>query len=294
VDLKEFAKKTYIIGELGINHFGSIETAKKLIKVAKDSGCNAVKFQKRDLNSTYTKEELDKPRESPFGKTNRDLKQALEFGKTEYDIIDAYCKELNIDFFVSCWDLPSVEFMKQYDCKYNKIASALITHLALVEAIAKEGKLTFIATGMSTQREIEQCLAIFEKHSCPYILMHCNSAYPSKVEDLNLSCIKSLYNQYDNYIYQFFCGVGFSNHYPGIMPTVMSVALGAIAVEMHITLDRSGPSSDDSASIEPFGLMRIVDYIREFEIAKGDGVKRVTETEEQIKKKLRRSNDYVI
>lgn len=277
--------KTTIIAEIGINHNGDIEIAKRLIKASKDAGADIVKFQKRDINSTYSQEELDKPRETPFGKTNRDLKLALEFGEAEYDEIDEYCQQVGIDWMVSCWDLPSVEFMKQYDLKYNKIASALLTHKELLTAIAKEKKHTFISTGMSTVQEIEQALMIFENYKCPVTLLHCNSQYPMPDAQANLKCIQFMKEH-------FLCPIGYSCHSTGVVSPSLAVTLGASVIEKHITLDRSMWGSDQSASVEPDGFKRMVDYIRLAEISVGDGHKVVYAGEEPIKKKLRREKDF--
>ena len=176
----------FIIAEIGINHNGDLDITKQLIKEASESGADAVKFQKRTIDVVYSKDDLDRPRESPWGTTNREQKNGLECGKEEYKIIDSYCKELGIEWFASAWDLESQKFLKQYDLKYNKIASALLTYDDLLEDVAKEGKYTFISTGMSTMEEISHAVEVFRKHSCPFELMHCNSTYPMKNEDANL------------------------------------------------------------------------------------------------------------
>lgn len=280
-------QRTIIISEIGINHNGDIEIAKQLIKGAKDAGADIVKFQKRDINSTYSQEELDKPRESPFGNTNRLLKEGLEFNELEYDEIDRYCKEIGIDWCVSCWDLPSIKFMKKYNLKYNKIASALLTHGELVTEIAKEKKLTFISTGMSTMTEIQTVVDIFKYYNCPYILLHCNSQYPCTEEKANLKCIRYLGHY-------FMSDIGYSSHCVGIIDCIAAVVAGANVIEKHITLDRAMFGSDQASSVEINGFKKMVEYIRAVEKCfLGNGKKEVTPEEEIIKKKLRRTKDYV-
>ena len=277
----------FIIAEIGINHNGNIEIAKNLIEKAHSFGVDAVKFQKRDLNSVYTQDELDKPRESPWGTTNREQKQGLEFSTEEFDIIDAYCKELGITWFASPWDVESVDFLAKYNCDYAKVASALITHTKLLEAIAEQGKYTFISTGMSTMEEIEAAVSIFTKANCPFELMHCTSTYPSKLEELNLKCIDTLRKKFK-------CKVGYSGHEVGLAPSVAAAAMGATSIERHITLDRAMYGSDQAASVEVGGFARLVKDIRAVETAMGDGVKKVYDSEVPILKKLRRTADFTI
>jgi len=283
--------KTFIIAECGINHNGNIEIAKKLIESAKKAGCDAVKFQKRNINKVYTKEMLDSFRESPWGKTQREQKEGLEFNKIKYDIINAYCKMLDIEWFASPWDLDSFQFLKQYNLKYYKIPSPLLTHKPLLKAVANERIYTFISTGMSTIEEIEDAVKIFEDACCEYELMHCNSAYPMLPCDANLLMIKTLQKKYFKYNY---CkGIGYSGHEVGLGISIAAVALGATSIERHITLDRTMYGTDQASSVEPSGLNRLVQHIREIEIALGDGIKKVTEQEEKIKIKLRRDNDII-
>ncbi len=277
--------KTFIIAEVGINHNGSLDNALRLVHFAKECGANAVKFQKRSIDKVYSKEELDKPRESPWGKTNREQKLGLEFGKTEYDAIDKLAEDLNIEWFATPWDLESVEFLKQYDCKYQKVASALLTHDELLRAMAAQKKYTFISTGMSTLEEIDRAVGIFEDFQCPYELMHCNSQYPMPDNEANLLCIETLAQRYS-------CDVGYSGHEVGIITSVAAVALGATSIERHITLDRAMYGSDQAASMEPHGFEKMVEYIRVVETSIGDGVKKVSEAEEKIKAKLRRNKDF--
>lgn len=270
----------FIIAEIGINHNGDIEIAKKLIDMAKGAGCDAVKFQKRDVDLVYTKEFLDSPRESPWGTTQRDQKQGLEFGKAEFDIIDAYCKEKDIEWFASAWDANSLKFLDQYDCKYQKVASAMIVSEAFLRDVASRKKHTFISTAMSTMDDIARAVAIFREAGCPFELMHCVGTYPMKVENANLRCIETLRNT-------FHCNVGYSGHETGLAVSVGAVMLGATSLERHITLDRSMYGSDQAASVEGAGLHQLCRYTRILEAAMGDGVKRIIPEEETVAEKLR-------
>lgn len=274
----------FVIAEIGINHNGDLELAKKMIDAAVDSGANAVKFQKRTLERVYTQEELDTPRESPWGTTNREQKQGLEFGVSEYQVIDAYCKEKDIVWFFSAWDVDAQLLMRQFDCQYNKVASARISHMPLLNAIAEENKHTFISTGMATEEEIDNVVAVFKNHNCPFELMHCVSTYPAKAEDLNLKCISTLAEKYG-------CDVGYSGHETGLATSVAAAALGATSIERHLTLDRAMYGSDQSASVEPQGFKRMVRDIRVVESAMGDGEIRVLEAEKPIAAKLKRTED---
>ena len=278
---KDNRNSTFIIAEIGINHNGSIDTTKKLIDGAIFAKADAVKFQKRTVEKVYSKEELDRPRHSPWGTTNREQKLGLEFGKKEYDEIDRYCKEKGIEWFASAWDIDSQKFLQQYDLKHNKIASAMLTHSELLKMVADEKKYTFISTGMSTLKEIEKAVNIFKDAGCPFELMHCNSTYPMKDEEANLRMIPSLRERFK-------CKVGYSGHEVGLITSCAAVALGATSVERHITLDRAMYGSDQAASVEVMGFYRLVVNIRAIESALGDGVKVVTPKEEEIKKKLRK------
>jgi N-acetylneuraminate synthase len=277
----------FIIAEIGINHNGDINIAKKLIDGAIFSGVSAVKFQKRTIERVYTKEYLDSPRESPWGKSQRDQKFGLEFGRKEYNIIDKYCREKKIEWFASAWDLESAEFLKKYNLKYNKIPSALLAHRDLLMAIAKQRKHTFISTGMSTLKEIKEAIQIFRKESCPFELMHCNSAYPMKDEDANLKTIPFLREKFK-------CAVGYSGHEVGLVISVAAVMLGITSLERHITLDRAMYGTDQAASVEIMGFHRLVSYVRAIELALGDGVKRITESELKVRDKLRRDKDVEV
>ena len=269
-----------IIAELGINHNGDVEIAKRLIDMAKQSGCDAVKLQKRTVDQVYTKEFLDSPRESPWGTTQRAQKEGLEFGKAEYDEIDAYCREVGIDWFASAWDVASQEFLSRYDLKYNKIASPMIRRGDLLDMVAREGKPTFISVGMSTYAHVSEAVAVFQKRDCPYILMHCVSEYPAPEHVLNLRCLIDLRQRYE-------CPVGYSGHEVTPIPSVFAALMGAVAVERHITLDRAMYGSDQAASLERRGLEMMVGYIRTIPTVMGDGVKAVTPAEAATAKKLR-------
>lgn len=271
---------TFIIAEIGINHNGDLKLAKKLIDAAVVAGCDAVKFQKRTVDKVYTKEYLDGPRQSPWGTTQRAQKEGLEFGKEQYDEIDRYCQEKGIAWYASAWDIDSQKFLQQYDCKYNKVASAMLTKDELLEEIAKEKKYTFIATGMSNYAEIDHAVEIFRKHDCPFELMHCNSTYPMPMEDANLKLIHVLKEKYG-------CKVGYSGHEAGTLVSTCAVAAGATSIERHITMDRNMYGSDQKASIEPYELCKLVKDIRDTEKIMGTGEKMLTAAEEEVKKKLR-------
>ena len=270
----------FIIAEIGINHNGDIGIAKQLIDVAKFAGTDAVKFQKRTIEKVYSKEELDKPRESPWGATNREQKLGLEFEKKEYDEIDRYCREKEIEWFASAWDLDSQQFMQQYDLKYNKVASAMITHLELLAEIASEQKHTFISTGMCDMEMIDRAVAIFNKANCPFELMHCVSTYPTNDEDANLNCIPFLKARYN-------CDVGYSGHEGGIAVSYAAAALGVSSLERHITLDRAMYGSDQAASLEPATFIQMIGGLKKIDKAMGDGKKTIIEEEVPIALKLR-------
>jgi N-acetylneuraminate synthase len=269
----------FIIGEIGINHNGDLVIAKKLIDGAKDAGADAIKFQKRTIDIVYEKEMLDSPRESPWGTTQREQKEGLEFDLKEYNEIDRYCKEVGIEWFASAWDLESQKFLHQFDCKYNKVASAMLTYLPLLEIIAEEKRHTFISTGMHTVDEIRTVVELFRKANCPFELMHCCSTYPMPVEDANLKTIDTLRKEFG-------CNVGYSGHEVGIAISVGAAGMEISSLERHITLDRSMYGSDQSASVELGGFKRLVEYVRTVEKAMGDGVKKITEKEKSIRGKL--------
>ncbi|MEW6044634.1 MAG: N-acetylneuraminate synthase family protein [Thermoproteota archaeon] len=271
----------FITAEIGINHNGDIEIAKKLIDVAVSAGCDAVKFQKRTVDKVYSKEFLDSPRESPWGTTQREQKEGLEFSVKQYEMIDRYCKQKGITWYVSCWDVDSQIQMRKFKTKYNKVASAMLIHTKLLGAIAEEGKYTFISTGMSTMKEIADAVKIFKKYDCPFELMHSHSSYPMPIKEANLKVIQTLKKKFK-------CKVGYSGHESGAyLVCVAAVMLGATSIERHITLDRSMYGSDQAASLEPEGLFRLVRDIRNLDLILGDGVKRIWESEKPAMKKLR-------
>lgn len=269
----------FVIAEIGINHNGCLETAKKLINVAHAYGCDAVKFQKRTVEDVYTKEELCTPRQSVFGETNGDLKYGLEFGYDEYKAIDEHCKNLGILWFASCWDKKSVDFMEQFNVCAYKIPSALITDIELLKYTKATNKPILISTGMSTVEEIDKAIEVVGLDNT--IIYHCTSTYPSENSELNLNVIKTLKEKYD-------CLIGYSGHEKGIVSSTIAVVLGACSVERHITLDRTMWGSDQAASLEPEGLRKMIRDIRNVKTFLGDGIKRVYDSELPIKKKLRK------
>ena len=271
----------FITAEIGINHNGDIEIAKKMIDIAKTAGCDAVKFQKRTIDKVYTKEQLNSSRESPWGTTTREQKEGLEFGEKEYDEIDNYCKKNGIEWYASSWDIDSQLFLRDFHLKHNKVASAMLTNHELLNIIAEERKHTFISTGMSTIEQIKESINIFRKNNCTFELQHSNSSYPMKMEEANLKCIQTLKKEFN-------CDVGYSGHEAsGYLICVSAVLLGATSVERHITLDRSMYGSDQAASLEPQGLVRLVRDLRRIDMIVGDGVKKVWPSEIPIMKKLR-------
>ena len=269
----------FVIAEIGINHNGSLEIAKKLISVAHFFGCDAVKFQKRTVEVVYTQEELARPRPNPFGETNGDLKRGLEFGLEEYKEIDRYCKELGILWFASCWDKKSVDFIEQFDVCAYKIPSALLTDLELLRYTKNTNKPILLSTGMSTMEEIDKAVEIIGLDNT--VIYHCTSTYPSSNDELNLNVIKTFKDKYD-------CPIGYSGHEKGIVSSTIAVVLGACSIERHITLDRALWGSDQAASLEPEGLRKMVRDIRNVKAFLGDGVKKVYDSELPIKKKLRK------
>lgn len=272
---------TLVIAEIGINHNGNIEITKKMIDIAAVAGVQIVKFQKRTPELCVPKDQWEKMRDTPWGYISYiEYRRKMEFGRTEYDIIDKHCKDRNIEWTASAWDLESQEFLRKYDLQYNKVASAMLTNKELLEMISEEGKHTFISTGMSTLQQIDAAVAIFDKAKCPYTIFHCTSTYPCEPEHLNLNMIKILKDRYK-------CRIGYSGHEVGINTSAVAVALGAEVVERHITLDRAMWGTDQSASLEPQGLMKLVKYIDTVEKAMGDGEKKVYKEEESIMKKLR-------
>ena len=284
-------KKTYIIAEIGINHNGDLNIAKRLIDIAHLSGCDAVKFQKRNPDVCVPEHQKSVLRDTPWGKmTYLEYKYNVEFEKEEYDEIDRYCKERGIEWSASPWDMDSLKFLDQYDIPFIKIPSAMLTNDELLRGAKLTGKKVILSTGMSTKEEIDHAVTILEEpegtdfsggeRNKNYALLHCNSTYPSPLEDLNLSCIQTLKEKYN-------CQVGYSGHEFRLGTSVSAVYLGATIIERHITLDRTMWGTDHLSSVEPQGLIKLVKGIRELEICHGDGKIAVTEGEKEIRKKLR-------
>jgi N-acetylneuraminate synthase len=275
-----------IVAEIGINHNGDLDIAKKMIAEAKQAGCSVVKFQKRTVDRVYTPEQLDKPRESPWGTTTRQQKEGLEFGESDYRQIDAYCNYKITRWFASPWDVDSVAFLAHLDPPFArtasaiKIPSALITDFELLAAIRQSDIPVIMSTGMSTAEEIDKAVDFFGDQ-LEYILA-CTSTYPTRAEEMNLRYIETLKKQYPHK------RIGFSNHSPGIIFCLAAAALGAEMIEFHLTLDRAMYGSDQAASIEPTGARRLVRDVRAIEAAMGDGACRVWPSEEAIKEKLRK------
>lgn len=270
----------YIVAEIGINHNGSLDIAKKLIDAAVLSGCDAVKFQKRTIEVVYTPEELTKPRENPFGPTNGDLKRGLEFSHDQYAALDKYCREKGITWFASCWDEGAVDFIEKFNPPCYKIASASLTDDNLLKYNRKCGKPLILSTGMADMPLIEHAIEVLGKDDL--IVLHCTSTYPCKVEELNLKGIITLKERFPE------IPIGYSGHEVGLSTSLAAVSLGACVIERHITLDRAMWGSDQAASVEPQGFMRLVRDIRNVEAAMGDGYIKIYDSEKPIISKLRR------
>ncbi len=273
-------KKIFVIAEIGINHNGDLKIAKELIQIAKNCGCDAVKFQKRSINIVYSEKELSSLRESPWGTTFAQQKKGLEFEKDEYDKINEFCKKINIEWFASAWDVESLQFLDQYHLNYNKIASAMITHENFLEEAAKRKKYTFISTGMSNYKIIDKAVEIFKKYNCPFELMHSVSLYPCPENLLNLHLINKMSERYN-------CKVGYSGHEATVSPSVYAVSLGATSIERHLTLDRTMYGSDQAASLEERGFKELVTIIRKFPTVYGENDKDFVEGEDKVARKLR-------
>ena len=248
--------------------------------LAKSAGCDAVKFQKRSIDIVYSPEILNMKRDSPWGDTTRQQKNGLEFGAKEYDEINSYSNLIKIPWFASAWDIPSQVFLRKYNLPYNKIASAMITHLDFIKEVASEGRMTFISTGMCTEADVDLAVSVFKKANCPFILMHTVSVYPANEKDLNLECIPMLQKKYD-------CPVGYSGHESTVAPSLIAAVLGAVVIERHITLNRAMYGSDQAASLAPRGLQEMVSQIRRFPVMLGDGIKKYAPGEDAVAKKLR-------
>mgnify|MGYP001434495477 FL=1 len=274
----------YVIAEIGINHNGDLDIAKKLIDIAKVAGCDVVKFQKRNPDVCVPEHQKSVMRDTPWGKmTYLDYKYKVEFGQNEYDEIDIYCKKRDIQWSASPWDLDSLDFLNHYDIPFIKIPSALITDLELLKATAETNKKVIISTGMSTLEDVEKAVMTIKSvnSNVDFALLHCNSSYPAPIKDLNLKCITTLKERFN-------CEVGYSGHEFGLTTTIASICLGATIIERHITLDRTMWGTDQMCSVEPQGLIKLVRGIKELNSALGDGVKVVTDTEIPIRKKLRK------
>ena len=271
----------FIIAEIGTNHMGDLSIAKKIIDVAVKAGCDAVKFQKKNVEKIYTKKFLDSYLESPWGTTQREMRLHREFSDKQFESIDKYCKQRKIPWFVSCWDIGSQIHMRKFKTKYNKVASAMLTHYKLLETIAEEKKYTFISTGMSSMPEITKAVKIFQKHKCQFELLHCHSSYPMPIEEANLQMIPILRKK-------FHCKVGYSGHEPGATDVcIPAVMLGATTIERHVTINRTFYGHDQAASLEPDGQNRLVRDIRTINKIMGDGKKRIWKSELPNQKKLR-------
>jgi len=271
----------FIIAEIGTNHLGDLKIAKKIIDAAKDAGCDAVKFQKKNVENIYTKFFLDSPIDSPWGTTQRQMRLHREFSLKQFEEINKYCKKKKIEWFASCWDTESQISMRKFKTKYNKVASAMLTHKKLLELIAKEKKYTFISTGMSTMKNIENAVKIFKKSKCPFELMHCHSAYPMPTEEANLNMIPALKKKFK-------CNVGYSGHEIGATNvSIPAVMLGASSIERHVTLNRTWYGHDQAASLEPQGLQRLIRDVRVLDKIQGDGKKKIWSAEIPNQKKLR-------
>jgi len=279
-------KKPILIAEIGINHNGDINLAKKLIDSSADANFDAVKFQKRDINLVYSEELLNSKRESPWGTTQREQKEGLEFSEKEYLEIDSYCKKKKIKWFASAWDVNSLKFLDAFNLEYNKIASAMIVDLNFLKEVAKRKKHTFISTGMSTENDISKAVEIFRANKCSFELMHCVSTYPMKVEDANLLTINALKDKFK-------CEVGYSGHENGVAVSLAAFMLGISSLERHITQDRTMYGSDQAASLEPKGMKNLTDSINKMFVALGEKkLGHIIEEEKPILKKLRAHIKY--
>lgn len=278
--MKGPAPYCYVIAEIGINHNGDLELAKQLIDLAADAGCDAVKFQKREIDLVYPQDVLDAPRESPWGTTQREQKEGLEFGRDEFDEIDRYCRARGIEWFASAWDTVSLEFVETYDPPHHKVPSALITSDEMLNAIAACGRHTYISTGLSDLSDVDHAVEVFREHGTAFTLMHCVGTYPMPDEDANLAAMFTLAERFD-------VPIGFSSHEKGLICSVTAAALGAVALERHITLDRAMYGSDQAASLERRGIELLVRDVRELPTIMGDGEKRLTEPERPVAEKLR-------
>ena len=272
-------KRPLLIGEIGINHNGNIQLAKKIIDIAKKHNLDCVKFQKRDNSICIPEQQKNIVRETPWGLIKYiDYKNKIEFSVADYQKINSYCKKVKIKWFTSCWDLNSQKLMKRFKFPYNKVASAMITNIKLLELIASEKKKTFISTGMCTMKDIEKAVNIFKKKKCPFVLLHCVSTYPCPDKNLNLNVITTLKKKFK-------CEVGYSGHESTLSPTIFAWLLGATVIERHITLDRSMWGSDQSASLSEDG-MKYLSKVLSKGSSLGTGIKKFTTPEKKLSKKF--------
>jgi len=274
-------KKTYLIAEIGINHNGSLKLAKKLIDLAKKYNFDAVKFQKRSPEISTPEIQKKVIRETPWGlMTYLDYKKKIEFGYKEFNQIDKYCKKIKIDWFVSCWDIQSIHFMKKYKVKFNKVASAMLTNLNFLDELSKQKKMTLISTGMSNMKDIEKAVKIFKRNRCKFALMHCVSEYPCADNLLNLNMIQTLRNKFK-------CPVGYSGHESTVSPSIIACALGADYLERHITIDRAMWGTDQAASLSEQGIHNLTDVVHRLNAILGNGKKKKTTKEKKMLKKFK-------
>lgn len=269
-----------VIAEIGINHNGDVGIAKQLVRLSHEAGCSAVKFQKRTIELVYSEAILNSPRESPWGTTQRDQKLGLEFSFEEYQEINDYCLELGIEWSASAWDVPSLHFVESFSPTFHKIASAMITHLEFVKAVADLGRLTLLSTGMASLVDIDRAVDIFSSSKAPLVLLHTVSTYPTPEEHLNLSVIQSLHERYG-------LPVGYSGHEASVSPSIVAASLGAVVIERHVTLDRSMYGSDQSASLESNGLRQLVAVVEKIPMLLGNGQKDWAPGEHEVASKLR-------
>jgi N-acetylneuraminate synthase len=269
-------KQPFLIAEIGINHNGSVKLAKELIDLAKKYNFNAVKFQKRDLDICIPENQKHKARSTPWGEmTYLEYKKIVEFGEKEFKAIDSYCKKVKIDWFCSAWDTKSFKFLKKFNAKYNKVASAMLTNKPLLKLIAQERKLTFISTGMSYMKDINYAVKIFKKNKCNFVLMHCVSNYPCQEKDLNLNLITTLRNKFK-------CKIGYSGHESTVSPSIAAWFLGADYIERHITLDRTMYGTDQAASLSEQGIAQLADLLSKFPAMYGNGKKTISKEEKKL------------
>ena len=274
-------KLPYLIAEIGINHNGSLKLAKKMIDIAKKNNFSAVKFQKRNPDISTPEKQKEVLRNTPWGTiTYLQYKKKIEFGLKDFNEINRYCKKLNIEWFCSAWDIDSVNFLKKFKLKKNKIASALLTNTEILKAVAKQKKFTLISTGMSNMKNIEKAVKIFKKNKCKFALMHCVSTYPCPEKDLNLNTIITLKKKFK-------CEVGYSGHESSVSPSVAAWVIGADYIERHITSDRTLFGTDQSASLEESGLRQLSEILSRMPKVLGNGVKKMTNEEKKLVKKFK-------